>query len=476
MVVIDNSKYEEAVEALGDRIDEARIGLSKEVFMEAAMLINYFPYLVVVDGTGNDLFTLRWEATSYVHSYKYTGELDLWFLNRYDTLILRDCNECSAELCLAALNQWNGKKIVFVGENWKYIIDLLPEMEGKECIWEDELSDRNAADYFFSEKYLDIRIGHPHQEPMDRYYKNIMTYDEVMTFTFLFANRQELGEKNPDKRFFIIDAGYENIGLFTIFNKAVSLALYAKKKGFIPVFRLTIEWGIKSIYQNFAGDDIWGKFFNQSEGYELDEVMESKNVYFPPILYNASIMQTIMDRYSAGTRLEWDDGIYNDSIKKYLAEKSRIFLPFPDKTLGVLARGTDFVNTHLPNHTIHASMKCVGDKIDELMKEWKLDYVFIATEDLDYFEYYKERFGDKAFFTDQERYKIRPGDLLANMHRRNPDRADGWQLGADYILAVYLLSRCNSFLASGGCSGVAEARKMNQGQWKNEFVFDLGTN
>ena len=204
---------------------------------------------------------------------------------------------------------------------------------------------------------------------MDRFYENKMTYDEVMTFTFLFADRRELGERNSDKRFFIVDAGYENIGLFTIFRKAVSLAGYAKKKGFIPVFLMKIEWGIKSIYQDFIGDDIWVKFFNQSEGYSVEEVMESKNVYFPPIMYNASIMQNIMDKFSEGTELDWTEGIYNESICNYLDEKTGEFLPFPEKTLGVLARGTDFVNTHLPNHAIHASMEMVGDKIDELINE-----------------------------------------------------------------------------------------------------------
>ena len=154
MVVIDNSCYAVAVRTLGSRINEARIKLSEETFLEASMLIKFFPYLIVVDAGGNDLLTLRWEATTYVHSYKYTGELDLWFLNQYDILILRDCNECSVELCLAVLNQWSGKKLVFVGENWKYIIDILPEIEGKECVWEDELSDKEVRQIFAGKNTL----------------------------------------------------------------------------------------------------------------------------------------------------------------------------------------------------------------------------------------------------------------------------------------------------------------------------------
>ena len=476
MVVIDNGKHEEAVRQLGANIDYARIPMSVYIFMKAGILLSRLPYVIITDAEGNDIMTRKWQSTTYVHSYKYTGELDLWFLNQYETLILRGCNEYSVELCLTALNEWRGKRILFVGEDWKYLIESLPELEGKECIWEDELADELLNELPDGEKFLDIRIGNPHAETMDRYYKNIMTYDEVMTFTYLFSQKRELGEKNPDKKFFIIDAGYENLGLFTLFHYVESVAKYVKKRGYIPVVWLKIEYGIKSIYQNFVGDDIWAKFYNQPENFGIEDILESKSIYFPPVFYTASIMKNIMDKYSEDVDLSWSKGIYNQSISEYLEEKSKIFLPYPEKTLGVLARGTDYVNTHLANHSVHASKEQLGEKIEELMKKWGLGYCFIATEDEGYFEYFKARFGEKAFFTDQERYKVKPGEMLAEMHRKNPEKEDGWKLGADYILAIYLLSRCNSFLASGGCSGVGEARNMNKGKWKNEFVFNLGIN
>jgi hypothetical protein len=49
-------------------------------------------------------------------------------------------------------------------------------------------------------------------------------------------------------------------------------------------------------------------------------------------------------------------------------------------------------------------------------------------------------------------------------------------MGVEYILSIYLLSKCNSLIASGGCAGVGEAIKENGGQYKSTFVFDLGKN
>ena len=425
---------------------------------------------------GADVLTLRWEDTHYVHLYKYTGELDLWFLNNYDIIALRDCNEYSVELVRTALNLWDGNKIIFIGENWKYIIDELPDIDGKECIWEDTLTDEELREFSNGAKYLDVRFGIPYEEKMDRYYNNIMTYDEVMAFTFLFADKRNLGNKNPDKRFFVVNALYGQLGLFATFYKALSLARYVKKKGFIPLMHITNEFGENSIYQDFDGDEFWEKFFNQPEEVDTKEVLESRNVYFSPCFYNARILQTIMDSYSEGVDFSWKDGIYSKNIHDYIERRKAEFMPFPNETLGVLARGTDIAVSKPVNHAVHASKEMIADKIDALLSEWGLKYVFIATEDADYYEYFRERFGDKAYFTDQKRYRITPGEWLAEMHRNDSNKIEGWKLGADYILALYLLSIADSFMASGACSGVGEAKKMNNGKWRNEFVFDLGIN
>ena len=46
----------------------------------------------------------------------------------------------------------------------------------------------------------------------------------------------------------------------------------------------------------------------------------------------------------------------------------------------------------------------------------------------------------------------------------------------EYILSINLLSKYNSLIASGGCSGLEEALKENGGRYQNVYIFDLGKN
>jgi hypothetical protein len=100
----------------------------------------------------------------------------------------------------------------------------------------------------------------------------------------------------------------------------------------------------------------------------------------------------------------------------------------------------------------------------------------MATEDAGYYDYFKGKFGERIYMTDQERYVVQLGEILSEVHRKKTDKRSGYVLGAEYISAIYLLSKCNSFMASGGCSGVGAARRMNDNKFKHTFVFNLGKN
>jgi hypothetical protein len=444
-----------------------------DMFFFSIPLVVRYGYAVGRGKEGEYLAVLKQLPTTYAHAYTYSGEVDLWFINQYDCIFLMGCNEFSVELVRAAMQLWTGDRLVLVGKEWENLIPMLPDLPGKECFYEEGLDENRLLELTAGKKPLYVNTGIPHEEPMDRYEQGIMTYDEIMSFLFLFSDYRNPGEENPDKKFFVMDAYYGNLGLFALFAKAVCVAKYAKSRGFIPVIRILRSE--HSFYSDFKNDDIWDKFYNQPEGYTIEEVLRSKHVYFAPGFYNGTIQEILMNRVSEETTLSWPDGIYNSRVKAYLDEKEKIFLPYPDKTLGVLARGTDYVNTHLHNHAIHASKEMICEKIDELLAEREeLAYIYLATEDALYCEYFKERYGEKIYFTDQKRFVTKPGEMLAEHHRADKEKSDGFTMGVEYILSIYLLSKCNSLIASGGCAGVGEAIKENGGQYRSTFVFDLG--
>lgn len=473
MIVIEDMEEDvNSVEVM--QCENMKVPYGPTMFRGAINAILKYKRAIAVDEDDKPVAILKYKSSCYIHRYKYTGVVDMWFLNQYDCLFLHDCNEYSVELCQSVLNLWNGRRLVLVGKNWKRMIPLLLDLTNIECFYEETLSDERFTELTNGMRFLNVIYGVPHEESMDRYNDGIMYYDEVMSFIFLFSDYRELGEKNAEKKFFVMDGIYSSIGLFAIFSKIEACVRYAKSKGFIPVIRLEMSSG--SYYSDFKGDDIWKKFYNQPEGYSLEEVMQSKHVFFCPGLYNGSIQSNIMNQFSEHTSLSWPEGIYNKRVCECINARQKQFLPCPERTLGVLARGTDYVNTHLSNHPIHATISMLCEKIDRALKEWNLEYIYVATEDESYCRYLKERYGKRVSFTNQKRYSVRDGEMLSQMHARQKEKRNGYLLGAEYILAIKLLSQCNSLLASGYCGGVYEAIKENMGTYQNIYVFELGVN
>lgn len=65
---------------------------------------------------------------------------------------------------------------------------------------------------------------------------------------------------------------------------------------------------------------------------------------------------------------------------------------------------------------------------------------------------------------------------MSELHRRQEVKRKGFDMGMDYILSIDLLSKCNSLIASGGCGGLSEAIRQNEGRYNNMYVFELGVN
>ncbi len=454
---------------------DIRVTYSPDMFLYGRQIIAEVGYAIAADSEGNAVCTLKWEHTGYQHSYAYTGGADMWFLNEYDCLFLHGCNEYSMELCLGALNLWKGNRLVLVGDNWEGLIPQLPDIQGVECFFQEVLTEESLLLLSKGKKNLHVVIGMPHEEQMERYEKGIMFYDEVMSFTYMFSDLRELGPENPDKQFLILDGLYETLGLYAIFSKSEVVARYVKSRGYIPI--ITVKRKSGSFYQDMPGDDAWGKFYNQPEKYTLEEVMRSKNVCFAPIFYNGSIQSNIMNRVAGQTKLSWPSGIYNDAVWAYIREREQKFLPSPERTLGVLARGTDYAKSKFHNHAIHATKEVIADMIDKVWNEWgEFDYIYVATEDKAYCEYFKERYGDNVMFTDQERFTVDQGEKLSDIHWNRESGRNGFLLGVDYILSIYLLSKCKALIASGSCAGLGEALKENAGRYEHTYVFRLGVN
>ena len=110
------------------------------------------------------------------------------------------------------------------------------------------------------------------------------------------------------------------------------------------------------------------------------------------------------------------------------------------------------------------------EKIAEIQTSWDFEWIYLATEDEDICTKMQNRFGKQLFFTDQSRYTVKPGQLLADLHRVK-EEGKGFRLGAEYLCSIHLLSQCRSLIASGECGALTEALRENQGKYEHVFVF-----
>lgn len=257
IIELDNDRYY-TYKQLESGVEPAdiRVKYGPDMFLIALPMIAEYGYAIADDENGNHIAVLANIISPYVHRYKYAGGLDLWFLDQYDCIFLHGCNEYSVELCETALRMWKGQRLILVGADWEPMIPMLPDLPGVDCYYEAELHDDRFAELIADRRFLQIIFGIPHSESMERYNMGIMYYDEIMSFTFMFSDYQELGEQNPDKNFIVLDGYYGGVGLFILLSKVEACARYAKSKGFIPIVQIKKSG---SFYQNVEGEDIWQK-------------------------------------------------------------------------------------------------------------------------------------------------------------------------------------------------------------------------
>lgn len=305
-----------------------------------------------------------------------------------------------------------------------------------------------------------------------RYEDGILYYDEVMILTFFFSYVVHPGNRNPDHRFLLIDGQFYITGMFAIWERVCAAARYGAARGYRPAFMIVSA--DSSMYSDYPGDDIWNKFFLQPGDYSIQEVLESSYVALSPNTFLVkNVLRRILGEACAGQELVWPRGMFNEQVKDYIRSRQERFLPCPQRTLGVLVRGTDYIHNPFPNHPRQADPEQVIRRITEVEKEWEFDRIFLSTEDADVCLRMKEAYGDRISFTDQERYRVRPGQVLVQLHQEKKP-GEGFRLGVEYLCTLNLLSQCRSLIASGGCCGLTEVLRENEGRYEHVFVFELG--
>lgn len=180
--------------------------------------------------------------------------------------------------------------------------------------------------------------------------------------------------------------------------------------------------------------------------------------------------------YATRFPANFDESILEDRFAAEMKEYADAVLG-GGKTLGVLARGTDYLTNTLGADRVHARVEQMIPVIREWMEEGGYEKIFLATEDQDHFDQMKAAFPGKVIAIAQERISVsdmkEKGATLIYEFEQKSNEGQAYRdsledTTVNYFYALYILSRCDAFLCSGQCNGWDTVRALNKGKFERE--------
>lgn len=308
---------------------------------------------------------------------------------------------------------------------------------------------------------------------MKKYLKKIKFINDAYTKFKWRERRVSYGTENPDKIFYVVRRAGSKVGLFSLVLTSLGYIKYAVDHGYIPVIDMSNE--DNTYMQQDRKGNVWEYYFEQPCGYTLDDIRHSRHV----IIGNG-----IIDGRVPFPR---EDIAHNDEeLKKWKAVADRYLIVRPEirqeadelwkrlsgrkGVLGVLLRGTDYVNSRPKDHPVQPTIEQAIDKMDEVLTSQEFQKIYLATEDAGIYQELCNRYGEKIVSMDVERYIT---DKTENINDISVKKSTNkYQMGKDYLINILVLSKCDYLLAgnAGGSQGALLFRDTKSAK----YIFDLG--
>lgn len=417
--------------------------------------------------------------------------VDYTLLSKYKQFIFVSPDEYSIAVARVLHQKYPDKKIVFLDRRSKYFLGeihfrCLPMRGTAEkyfdilCNWiggrKMGFADRLISFILYTlirrlEKaggYIFITPNKRHFRPMDSIYNSA----SVMYSLLWCREKRRFGDRNREKTIYLLDYAGNNEGLVSIIRWTLAHIRWIMERGGVPVVNLN---KFPNQYLNSENENMWEYFFEQTSRVSVAEAYESANVIClsdNDIILGEPKINPYQRKWMDMPGKEEFDRIakLNAATRTYIDEhipgeigKGRI--------LGVVARGTDFRNEAAAKINKKWRQNIVG--IDKLisacrfyMDTLKCEYIFLATEDADYFEKFKDFFGERLLSVSQKRVSY---NYEVNEYVQVKDLLqieDGKEFGRNYLTIIQSLASCSALLYNVDCGAVQLAGTWNDGKYE----------
>lgn len=262
---------------------------------------------------------------------------------------------------------------------------------------------------------------------------------------------------------------------FCFVRDMLSLMIWCLENGYKPLIDI---YPVSDYYEEKS--NLWEKMFIQPFGANLEEVKKSGDYIVCPI----NLFSVKIDMYDARrperVRL-WGKllnkfMVFNDSCKEYVEKEYNSILA-DKRVVACVLRGTDYTRTKPKGHPKQPTTNEVFEKIDTVIKENKIDYIYLATEEKAIADRFKQHypnkilenkrmyFDEKYFLSDNENQKV------SEIHFDRKD--DDFLKSLEYFSSINLVAKSN-MLVSGLSGGSEMAIYLNGGKYDYCYLFDKG--
>lgn len=277
---------------------------------------------------------------------------------------------------------------------------------------------------------------------------------------------QEFGTLNKQRLVLVQKITDPASGFFWCWRQACNSLMVADRYGFTPV----IDWRNSPFYESdgFYGiDNPFEYYFEPVSDISLADVSQSYNVAY----YNA--------RNSGIPRISYERFADNDILltyaninKKYCHVKESVFEDIKDqidnllgkkKTVGVHVRGVEWGK--IKGHPVPPSFLAYAKKVDEAIKEYDFEQIFLATDSEDTVTFFRRRYGDRVKYY-SEAVRSQKGNrtlvIFDNSIKRDHNR---YWLGYEVLRDMLTLSFCDGLVAGmSNVSFAAEVFKLSRSE------------
>jgi len=288
------------------------------------------------------------------------------------------------------------------------------------------------------------------------------------------TNIKSLGSQNKDKTIVLLDYPCYNEGLVSIVKWTYAHIKWFSEKGYTPVMDLHT---LPNQYLNADNENMWEYFFEAVSGIPVKEAYKSANVISAVdngIILGEGKVNPYQEKWiNHPINTEEFNKIIrvNAETEAYMNAEIPQEIQQGKRVLGVVMRGTGFRkevakewNKEWREDVVDADtfLQACNYYKDEL----KCEYIFLATEDTEYFNMAREALGDTMLFIDQKRttYDWINGKYIP--FNQAVGLKDGKLAGRNYLSIIKSLAECSALLFNVNCGAVSMARYWNADRYE----------